>query len=86
MPPDKVRPPGGQPWGAQEKAPDDGLLSASLPPTTKTNQARLLAEIEKLLRGPARCVECLRPLTALRSIQLGYGRVCWLKRRPGGVS
>jgi hypothetical protein len=45
MPPDKVRPPGGQPRGAEEKTPDDGFSGATLPPTVhkltaKRNRSR----------------------------------------------
>jgi hypothetical protein len=46
-------------------------------------KARLLATIEELLGGPARCVECGHPLTNVRSIQLGLGPVCRARRFGG---
>ena len=83
MPPDKFRPPAGN-RRAQAKQPGVGLLAASLSPAKQAAQARLLAEIERLLGGPIRCHECGRPLTSLRSIQLGWGPVCRARRFGGG--
>ena len=81
MPPDKVRPPGGQPRGAEEKAPAGGLSAATPPSTTKTAQQRLLAQIEELLGGPPRCCDCRRPIHIFRSVLAGRGPVC--RRKHG---
>lgn len=91
MPPNRFRRPVvGE--AAEEKAPDDGLPSASLPSTsrrmTKADLARLMALIEKELDGPVRCDACHRPLHALRSVLAGIGPTCRRKypqRRTGGV-
>jgi hypothetical protein len=81
MPKGKVRPPGGQPRGAAEKAPSDGLLGATLPPATKA-APRLLVQIQKQL-GVVRYQDCSRPLSSLQSILRGCGRTCWAKRSGG---
>jgi hypothetical protein len=78
MPPDKVRRPVVS-EAAEDEAPDDGLSAATLPPTTTTAQARLIAKIEEALGGPPRCLNCHRQLHVFRSIVLGRGPVCAAK-------
>jgi hypothetical protein len=68
---------------AVDEAPEDGFSVATLLPTTKTGEARLIAEIERKL-GVVRCRACRRPLTSFRSVLAGIGPVC--RRRPGGAS
>jgi hypothetical protein len=85
MPPNKVRPPGGQPRGAQGKQAGDELLSARIAaPGQVADTARVLKLIEKQL-GVVRCADCSRRLSSLRSILKGCGPVC-LRKRLEGVS
>jgi hypothetical protein len=84
MPPDEVRPPAGN-RRAEDEVPDDGFSVATLPPATKTAQARLLTKIEDALGGPPRCVDCHGQLHAFRSIVLGRGPTC-RRKRSGSVS
>jgi hypothetical protein len=88
MPPNKVRPPAGN-RRAQDEAPDDGFSVATLPPTTKTAQARLLTSIEKQLGGRPRCLDCHRPLHVFRSVLIGRGPTClrrYAQKRSGVVA
>jgi hypothetical protein len=67
MPPNRFRPLQlGSGEGAQEKQPGVGFSAATLPPTTKNAEVRLLALIEQKL-GLVRCHDCRQQLSSLRA-------------------